>query len=79
MIKEGEELLTNYGPRYANLLEKSGNPKEKIWYHELWNKFKEHHPNRINYIDYFEKRNKEIYSSRSRQLAPNLYIVPRSL
>ena len=54
MVKVGEELFSNYGPDYANILEKSGNPK-KIWYHELWKKFKEQHPDQIKYIEHFEK------------------------
>ena len=63
IIKVGEELFINYGPIYANILERSGNPK-KIWYHELWKKFKEHHPDQIKYIEYFEKLNKQRLSKK---------------
>ena len=73
IIKVGEELFINYGPAYANILGKSGNSK-KIWYHELWKKFKEQHPDEINYIEYFEKLNKERLSSRSPKIAFNYCI-----
>ena len=61
MIKEGEELFSNYGPTYANILGKSSNPKMR-WYHELWKKFKEHHSDKIKFIEYFEKVNKETFT-----------------
>ena len=70
IIKVGEELLINYGAIYANILGKSDNPK-MIWYHELWKKFKEQHPDEINYIEYFEKLNKERLPFRSPKIAFN--------
>ena len=56
IINVGEEIFTNYGPEYANILGKPSNPK-KIWYYELWKKFKEQHPYQIEYIEYFEEVN----------------------
>ena len=58
MIQEGEELFTNYGPGYAHIVGKPDNPK-KIWYYDLWKKFKEQHSDQIKFIEYFEKVNKE--------------------
>ena len=59
-IKKGEEVFSNYGPRYANLLEKDINPT-KGWYFSLWQKFKEEHPNEKIFIKNFEDINKKIY------------------
>ena len=39
---------------------KSDNPK-KMWYYELWKKFKEEHPDKIEYITRFEDTNKSIF------------------
>ena len=58
IIKVGEELFTNYGPGYAHIVGKPDNPK-KIWYYDLWKKFKEQHSDQIKFIEYFEKVNKE--------------------
>ena len=58
MIKAGEEFFSNYGPGYANILEKSLSPNKR-WYHVSWKKFKEEHPNKIKLIENFETRNME--------------------
>ena len=39
----GEELFANYGPTYAN---------------SLWKKFKEDHPDKLQYIKYYEDINR---------------------
>ena len=41
-IKKHEELVIDYGPIYANLIEKPKNPL-KAWYYELWQEFKQVH------------------------------------
>ena len=59
IIKEGEEFFINYGPAYDNVLGRSRSPNKR-WYHELWKKFKEDHPNQIKLIENFETRNMKL-------------------
>ena len=56
-IKKHAELVIDYGPIYANLLEKPKNP-EKAWYYELWQKFKQLHSDEKKYILKFERYNR---------------------
>ena len=66
-IKKDAELFSNYGPNYANVLGKSGNPL-KVWYFELWKKFKEDNPDLTGHIKFFEDKSREML-----KLYPDLF------
>ena len=57
-IKKDEELFIDYGPSYTNLLEKPKNP-HKVWYYELWMKFKQLHPDKNQYILEVEQQQRQ--------------------
>ena len=51
IISKGEEILSDYGPRYAKIDEED---PAQSWYYESWQKFKEHHPDQKQKIDLYE-------------------------
>ena len=50
-ISKGEEILSDYGPRFAKLLERD---PTQSWYYDLWQKFKNDHPDQKQKIDLYE-------------------------
>ena len=50
-ISKGEEILLDYGPNYAKLHERD---PTQSWYHDLWQKFKDDHPEQKQRIDLYE-------------------------
>ena len=59
-IKKGEEVFSNYGYGYATILGKSENSK-RMWYYDLWKKFKEENPDQSILIKNFEDANREFF------------------
>ena len=56
-IKKGDELFSNYGPYYSNLLKPDSNSMTS-WYYDCWQKFKTDHPEEIEYIKQWEEISK---------------------
>ena len=50
-ISKGEEILSDYGPKFAKLCERD---PIQSWYYDLWQNFKEDNPDKNQKIDLYE-------------------------
>ena len=57
-IAEGEEIFSNYGPYYADILIR--NPDDQPWYYDSWQDFKKKNAENKEIIESYENAAKKV-------------------